>query len=70
MARMIGRAKSDDLTALVTEASSVYSQSMLYKLGFKCISEVKYEDFKNEEGEVVFKDMGPHLSFKLMILYL
>ena len=70
MNHVIERARTDRIIALVTEASSLFSQNLLVSLGFKCISEVKYKEFKNSDGDIVFKDMEPHESFKTLILYL
>ena len=61
-------AKSENLGAAVTEATGLYSQSAFEKRGMKCISEVKYSEYKDANGEVIFKHTDPHPSVKLMLI--
>ena len=46
------------------DGTSNYSKRIFEKLGFDMLLEVKYEDYK-ENGDVVFKNMGEHKSFKV-----
>ena len=61
-------AKSENLGAAVAEATGLYSQSAFEKRGMKCISEVKYCEYKDANGEVIFKHTDPHPSVKLMLI--
>ena len=57
--------KKKDFSLCVTEATSYYSQKIFNRLGFETLSEVKYNDYE-VDGEVVFKQHGPHQAVKLM----
>lgn len=46
------------------EGTSSYSQRIYEKLNFSVLSEVVYEEYK-ENGEIVFKNMGIHKSARL-----
>ena len=61
-------AKSEKIGAAVTEATGLYSQSAFEKRGMKCISEVKYSEYKDANGEVIFEHTDPHPSVKLMLI--
>ena len=66
----VKQALIEKITAVVVRTTSLYSQNLFTKLGFRSISQVKYNNFKNENNEVVFKYMEPHENMDIMILYL
>ena len=56
--------------AVFVECTGLYSQRAMAKQGFKVIAEMKYEDYTNEEGELILKHTQPHPSAQLMLLKL
>ena len=67
---VIERAREDKIPAIVSESTGLYSQSALLRRGFQCISELFYADYKNENGELIFKHTHPHVSTKMLLLVL
>ena len=67
---VIERSCKAGIVAIEAEATGIYSQSLLAKRGFRCISEVKYSDYKDSNGELVFKFTEQHQSIKMLIFYL
>ncbi|XP_063710623.1 uncharacterized protein LOC134839114 [Symsagittifera roscoffensis] len=65
---VINRAKQNGDLAIVAEATGIYSQRIFANRGFRCISELKYSEYKDEKGDVVFKGTAPHSSLKLVVL--
>lgn len=59
----LGKAVGIKLTATIFTA--IESQVIAEKAGFETLSEVQYADFKDENGEVIFKGLKPK-SAKLM----
>ncbi|KAL0280471.1 UNVERIFIED_CONTAM: hypothetical protein PYX00_001749 [Menopon gallinae] len=54
------KAAACGLTHAVVECSSFYSARIIEKFGYEKICEMRYEDYKNENGEVIFKIDKPH----------
>ncbi len=58
-------AVEDGFDLVVTEATSLYSQKILTRLGFDTLKEVPFEDYR-PDGEVVFPRHGDHSTVCLM----
>ena len=67
---VIAKAKEDGIPAILSESTGLYSQAALVRRGFECISEIKYSEYKDENGELVFKHTAPHISTKMLLLVL
>ena len=67
---VIKKAKEDGILAILSEATGTFSQKILLKRGFKCIAEVKYSDYKDQQGNVILKHTAPHFSAKILLLEL
>ena len=67
---VIAKAKEDGIPAILSESTGLYSQAALVRRGFECISEIKYSEYKDENGELVFKHTAPHISIKMLLLVL
>ena len=63
----IEKARKNGVAGVVADATGVFSQNLFTKNGFRCISEVFYDEYKNSNGELVFPPKEPHNSIKLMI---
>ena len=48
-------------------ATSHYSARIFSKLGFTTLKECLYEDYKVEDGQVIFPPSHPHTSAKQFI---
>ncbi|KAK4886710.1 hypothetical protein RN001_002981 [Aquatica leii] len=48
------------------DCSSYYSAKAVARLGFQCVYELKYEDYK-ENGQPVFKTKEPHSAFSVYV---
>ena len=64
----IEKAKVNRVGGLVADATSAYSQNPFERIDFKCISEVIYNEYKNDKGRVIFPSKEPHKSVRLMVL--
>ena len=67
---VIKRTREDKIPAIVSESTGLYSQSALLRRGFKCISELFYADYNDENGVLVFRHTHPHVSTKMLLLVL
>ena len=56
--------------AIVTEATGLFGVRAFEKQGFKCVSEVTYEDYVDEKWEKILRHLTPHKSIKMMLIYL
>ncbi|XP_075233267.1 arylalkylamine N-acetyltransferase-like 7 [Lycorma delicatula] len=65
-ARSLELAKKNGFKVLKTDASSKYSQKSADRNGFKVEHEVIFEDYKTENGEVIFNIPQPHISLQIM----
>ena len=65
---VLGWARGQQFDAVVVESTHLHSQKLFAKQGMKCISEVIFEEFKDENGELVFKHTYPHRSIQLLML--
>ena len=64
------RARESEAEAMITETTGYFSARAFEKQGFKCVSEIMYNDYVDEKGEKILQNMAPHKSIKLMLLYL
>lgn len=48
------------------DSTGLFSQKILAKLGYETLLEVKYEEVKDENDEIIFKTPPPHTSLKIM----
>jgi hypothetical protein len=53
---------------LRVECSSYFSGNAAKKLGFQCEYSLRYREYKNEKGELVFDPPSPHEYFKVYTL--
>ena len=68
---VIAKARDRQVCAIVSEATGLYSQSILTKRNFQCWNEILYDQYRREEdGQLVFQHTEPHKSLKLMVLQL
>lgn len=65
-------AKCDEVAAekgfkvIKGDSTGLFSQKILAKLGYETLLEVKYEEVKDENDEIIFKTPPPHTSLKIM----
>ncbi|XP_014290918.1 arylalkylamine N-acetyltransferase 1 [Halyomorpha halys] len=65
-------AKCDEVAAekgfkvIKEDSTGLFSQKILAKLGHETLLEIKYEDIKDENDEIIFKTPSPHTSLKIM----
>lgn len=49
------------------DATGLFSQKICTKNGYETIHELKYSNYKAENGEPIFKPPPQHISLKIMI---
>lgn len=49
------------------DATSYFTQKIAESLGYVTIKSVKYSDFKDENGESIYKTESPHDYYKVML---
>ncbi|XP_034474218.1 dopamine N-acetyltransferase-like [Drosophila innubila] len=64
----VGRSKGFPM--MVAYCSSFYSARQKQALGMECIYEHAYADYKDANGQVVFKPAAPHTHLRLMVIKL
>lgn len=56
------------VNVIITLFTVINSQVLAYRLGYKLINEVKYKEYKDEDGQLVFPGEDKTEAVKLMIL--
>lgn len=64
----VGRAKGFAL--LVATCTGCYSTKLMASLGMECVHSENYCDFKDDDGNIVFKPSAPHTKANVMVLKL
>ncbi|XP_030555596.1 dopamine N-acetyltransferase-like [Drosophila novamexicana] len=64
----VGRAKGYSL--LVATCTGLYSTQLMASLGMDCVHSELYCDYKDDDGNVVFKPQAPHTKASVMALKL
>lgn len=49
------------------DATSWFTQKIAESCGLKTIKEVRYKDFKDEEGKIIYNTVSPHDFYKVMV---
>ncbi|SPP86144.1 dopamine N-acetyltransferase-like [Drosophila guanche] len=62
----LGRSKG--FTLMTAFCSSFYSARQKEALGMECICSMKYEDYKDSEGKVVFTPPAPHKEIRVLAM--
>lgn len=66
--KSIQEAEDQEFKYVRIECTSSHSSRLAQSLGFKCIYKLDYEDYKDEEGNKVFREsIGPHKNVKIYI---
>lgn len=60
-------ARENGFKILKGDATGSFSQKICSKNGYEIIHELKYSDYKSENGEPIFKPLPPHNSLKIMV---
>ena len=60
----LGRDKGCTLVYVL--ATSIYSQRIFSYFKFDIVNEFEYDEFKNENGEIFFKDMREHKTAQIV----
>ena len=58
-------ARDKGCTLVYILATSIYSQRIFANLKFDILNEFEYDEFKDENGEIFFKDMREHKTAQL-----
>lgn len=53
---------------IYVECSSHFSARVAEKLGYKCIYTLHYQEYKNQNGEIMFNTPTIHDQFKVYVL--
>ena len=48
------------------DATGLFSQNVLSSIGFSAISELRYDSYKDKNGETIFTIEPPHETLKIM----
>ncbi|XP_060647952.1 arylalkylamine N-acetyltransferase-like 2 [Drosophila nasuta] len=62
--------KSKGFPLMVAYCTSFYSARQKEALGMECIYRQAYVDYKDEQGQVVFKPAAPHTHIRVMVIKL
>jgi len=62
--------KEKECPIIYVECSSHFSAKAAERLGFTCIYTLYFQDYVNENGEVIFKTNPPHNASKVYVLTL
>lgn len=49
------------------DATSLFTQKICESAGFKSIKDIRYHDFKDENGKIIYNTESPHDFYKVMI---
>jgi|GEM_PF-6115400 len=52
---------------MVAQCTSSFSAGVFRKHGYHQIYELPFDDFKDNEGEIVFKTQDPHKVFRALV---
>lgn len=50
-----------------SDATSLFTQKLCTSLGYKTISEMRFDEYKNDNNEIIFNVEPPHVSTKIVI---
>ncbi|BFG05306.1 dopamine N-acetyltransferase [Drosophila madeirensis] len=64
----VGRAKGFPL--MIAYCTSFYSARQKEALGMECIHSLRYADYKDEQGRVIFTPAAPHTHARIMVIKL
>ncbi|EDW12134.1 arylalkylamine N-acetyltransferase-like 2 [Drosophila mojavensis] len=67
---LIDVARSKGYPLLVANCTSFYSARQKQALGMECVYKIAYEDYKDENGQVVFNPPKPHTHVRVMAIKL
>jgi len=63
-------ALENECSMVCVKCTSHFSSNAAKKLGFQCIYTLRYQDYTNDKGEVIFDSPSPHDQLKAYVLLL
>ncbi|XP_023175158.2 dopamine N-acetyltransferase-like [Drosophila hydei] len=67
---LIDVARAKGLALLVATCTGCYSTKLMASVGMECVHSENYCDFKDDDGNIVFKPSAPHTKASIMVLKL
>lgn len=62
-------ALENECAMIRVECSNHFSARAAEKLGFQCIYYLRYNEYKNKKGKVIFNPPAPHEFYKVYVLH-
>lgn len=68
MKHTLSKAASEGYSHIFTETTSYYTARLREKIGFECIYQQRYDEYLDENGQVIFNTKEPHEAAKILAL--